>query len=338
MDRNGDGIIDDGKELFGSGTALAAGGAASTGFQAPADLDSNHDGMINADDALFSQLQVWQDQDEDGFSFPTELYTLPELGIASINLTPTGPGSGTDAQGNTQDRVGTFTWADGSTGQIAEYTFDRNTAYTIATEWVDVPDDIAALPDLPGYGTVPRLQQAMARDTSGTLKGQVQNFMAASTRTGRQTAMQSILNAWTGSSNIDPVKYARGGLSGSQVGVLSAFFGQSFFTSAGAVRAVWAPFAAATVPQAYHTASFRNTDPGGTAVYVPVSGTGPLASGSWTNSFSGKQVAYAIDREKMEITVDPTTVTPKLEHSIGRAASCPADGHNPRRIHDSPGW
>ncbi len=256
-------------------------------------LDRNGDGIINAGDAAFSQLRVWKDEDEDGLSFPTELYTLPELGIASINLTPTAAGGGTDAQGNTQERIGTFTWADGTTGQIAEYTFDRNTAYTIATEWVDVPDDVAALPDLPGYGTVPRLQQAMARDTSGTLKGHVQNFMAASTRTGRQTAVRGILNAWTGSSNIDAVKYARGGLSGPQVGVLSAFFGQSFFTSAsaGAVRAVWAPFATATMPLAYHTASLLNPDLGGTAMYVPVSGTGPLASGSWTNSFKGKQVA-----------------------------------------------
>ncbi|MEW6351489.1 MAG: hypothetical protein AB1646_20750 [Thermodesulfobacteriota bacterium] len=122
-DRNDNGFIDDGRELFGSGTALTAGGAASTGFQALADLDSNHDGIISSTDAAFSLLRVWKDQDEDGFSFPTDLYTLEELGIASINLTPAGAGSGTDAQGNTQDRVGTFTWADGSSGQIAEYTF-----------------------------------------------------------------------------------------------------------------------------------------------------------------------------------------------------------------------
>ncbi|MEW6351490.1 MAG: hypothetical protein AB1646_20755 [Thermodesulfobacteriota bacterium] len=225
MDRNGNGFIDNGRELFGSGTPLTQGGAATTGFQALADLDSNHDGIISADDTLFSQLRVWKDEDEDGFSFPTELYTLPELGIASINLTPTGDGTGTDAQGNTQERTGTFTWADGTSGQIAEYTFDRNTAYTIQTEWVDVPDDIAALPDLPGYGTVPRLHQAMARDTSGTLKGHVQNFMGANTRGARQTAVRGILNAWTRSSKIDANKYAWGGLSGPKVGVLSAFFG-----------------------------------------------------------------------------------------------------------------
>ncbi|MEW6351947.1 MAG: calcium-binding protein [Thermodesulfobacteriota bacterium] len=293
MDRNGNGFIDDGKELFGSGTALTAGGAASTGFQALADLDSNHDGIISSTDAAFSLLRVWKDQDEDGFSFPTDLYTLPELGIASINLTSTGPGSGTDAQGNTQERVGTFTWADGTTGQIAEYTFDRNTAYTIATEWVDVPDDVAALPDLPGYGTVPRLQQAMARDTSGTIKGHVNAFATATTRAARQTSIQNILYTWTGSSHIDAVKYAREGLSGPRVGVLSAFFGQSFFTSAGAVRAAWAPRAAGTVPLPYRTASLFSVDAAGTAVYVPVSGTGIRATSTqpWATNFKGNLVA-----------------------------------------------
>ncbi len=122
MDRNGDGIINNGRELFGSGTALNAGGKATSGFQALADLDSNHDGIINGNDALFSQLQVWQDTDEDGFSFPSELHTLSEVGIASINLSPTAPGAGKDAQGNTQNRVGSFTWTDGSTGRTPEHT------------------------------------------------------------------------------------------------------------------------------------------------------------------------------------------------------------------------
>jgi len=41
---------------------------------------------------------------------------------------------------------------------------------SIPNEWVDVPEDIAALPDVQGYGNVYDLHQAMARDTSGELK------------------------------------------------------------------------------------------------------------------------------------------------------------------------
>ena len=44
MDRNGDGIINGGKELFGNETLLANGAKAANGFQALAELDSNHDG------------------------------------------------------------------------------------------------------------------------------------------------------------------------------------------------------------------------------------------------------------------------------------------------------
>ncbi|MEW6350716.1 MAG: calcium-binding protein, partial [Thermodesulfobacteriota bacterium] len=284
IDRNGNGFIDDGRELFGSGAMLTEGRAATSGFDAVADLDSNQDGKIDANDALFSQLRIWQDTDEDGFSFPSELHTLAQLGIASINLTST-PGSGIDAQGNTQERVGTFTWADGSTGQIAEYRFDRNTAYTIVSNWVKVPDEIEALPDCPGYGVVPRLWQAMARDTSGTLKSHVQSFLGASTRTARQTAMQNILYSWTGSSNILASR-GRDGLDGPKIGVLSSFFGQSFFLSGGPMRAVWS--SSAGVPQNY-LAPAASVLGSGIGRLVPFSG--PWVSG-WKGAFATPHESY----------------------------------------------
>jgi hypothetical protein len=56
MDRNGNGIIDDGSELFGDQTILSNGRGATNSFQALADLDSNHDGKIDAADPAFSQL------------------------------------------------------------------------------------------------------------------------------------------------------------------------------------------------------------------------------------------------------------------------------------------
>ncbi len=44
---------------------------------------------------------------------------------------------------------------------------------------VTVSPAIAALPDMQGYGTVTSLHQAMAIDTTGTLEGLVQQFIAA---------------------------------------------------------------------------------------------------------------------------------------------------------------
>jgi len=60
--------------------------------------------------------------------------------------------------------------------------------YTVATEWLDVPEDIAALPDLAGYGNVYDLHQAMVRDTTGELKGLVEQFETETTQVERLAA------------------------------------------------------------------------------------------------------------------------------------------------------
>lgn len=140
LDRNNDGIINDGKELFGDQTILSNGQKASNGFQALAELDSNADGKIDANDAAFNQLRIWQDIDGDGYSTADELLTLEEAGIQSINL-QSEISTVTDPEGNTQTRTGSFEKIDGTTGTIGEYTLRRDTAYTIATEWLDVPEE-----------------------------------------------------------------------------------------------------------------------------------------------------------------------------------------------------
>ncbi|MEW6620491.1 MAG: hypothetical protein AB1422_14340 [bacterium] len=166
FDRNEDGIINDGKELFGSQTILEDGTTAANGFQALADLDDNLDGKIDAGDAAWTSLKIWQDVDGDGLSAATEFHTLDELGIQSIN---TGYVDSTfiDAQGNEHWQVGSFTKTDGTTGTATDVWFQSDKAYTIATEWLDVPPEIAVLPDLQGYGNVYDLHQAMVRDASG---------------------------------------------------------------------------------------------------------------------------------------------------------------------------
>jgi len=63
MDRNGNGRIDDGAELFGSMTRLPNGGRARDGFEALAALDTNHDGRIDARDLAWSGLVLWADRD-----------------------------------------------------------------------------------------------------------------------------------------------------------------------------------------------------------------------------------------------------------------------------------
>jgi hypothetical protein len=85
-DRNQNGVIEDGRELFGYATPLLSGKPAKVGYRALAELDSlqaggNGDGKVDASDVLFRSLCAWVDGNRDGISQPEEIHTLDDVGV-----------------------------------------------------------------------------------------------------------------------------------------------------------------------------------------------------------------------------------------------------------------
>jgi hypothetical protein len=88
LDRNGDGLINDSRELFGNFTDQPppAPGTYRNGYLALAVFDANEDGRIDAADPIYTQLRLWRDYDHDGVSNLGELDTLAAHGILGLSL------------------------------------------------------------------------------------------------------------------------------------------------------------------------------------------------------------------------------------------------------------
>jgi hypothetical protein len=93
LDRNGNGVIDDGSELFGSATPQPnpPAGRSRNGFNALAVYDDpanggNGNGLIDPGDAIYDKLLVWIDANHDGVSQPSELKRLRDVHLDRIDL------------------------------------------------------------------------------------------------------------------------------------------------------------------------------------------------------------------------------------------------------------
>ena len=169
MDRNGNGTIDNGTEMFGDNFQ--------NGFTAIGALDSNSDGKISSLDTDYANLRIWQDVNLDGVSQASELKTLADAGVVSIGLANTtyghtfrnsaqilAKGSFTNAFGETREALAVSFWIDVIN---SEYILPEGFAYD---------PEVFSLPNLRGYGDVPDLWVAMSLDP--TLKQMVKDFLA----------------------------------------------------------------------------------------------------------------------------------------------------------------
>lgn len=111
-DRNGNGKIDNGAELFGDQNGSAH------GFGELAKYDSNSDGRINRLDPIFKALRLYQDMNGNGKIDEGELFTLPELGIKALKLDFFQVDE--KINGNSLILRGSFEREDGSVGEMSD--------------------------------------------------------------------------------------------------------------------------------------------------------------------------------------------------------------------------
>jgi hypothetical protein len=84
LDRDGNGRIDDGAELFGDHTPRTDGTIAANGFEALKDLDSNADGRLDVSDAVWHKLLLWRDLDHDGQTDAGETERIADSSIVAL--------------------------------------------------------------------------------------------------------------------------------------------------------------------------------------------------------------------------------------------------------------
>jgi Ca2+-binding RTX toxin-like protein len=241
LDRDGNGTIDSGRELFGvdatitryGPTLLPYQGNALDGFGALRDLDgantaypstSPYDGVFDARDSAFTQVRLWRDLNQDGISQANELSTLASAGITAINLNPTDVntnlGNGNSVSGTaTVVRNGSNTVVAGVDLAASNLGLANNGFYRQFPP-IPVTDAARALPEMGGSGWMRDLREAMSGGTgSAALTAAVQQFAQATTRDAQLGAVDGLLAAWAATSGklntefaFDPAKGDRSGV------------------------------------------------------------------------------------------------------------------------------
>ncbi len=159
-DLNSNGRIDGIGEMFGDQTT--------DGFTALRAYDLNEDGVIDSNDAIWSTLKIWKDENFDGQTLASELHTLSSLnitginvGLSSINTTDI---TGTNWRGIITDTSTVTT----TTGTLAignaNFTVDQRNSDYVGSYTIDPAT--YALPDKRGYNNLMSLRDALNVDTS----------------------------------------------------------------------------------------------------------------------------------------------------------------------------
>lgn len=195
LDRNQNGTIDSGSELFGVDTMLANGQKAADGFSALRELDGNGDGKFDAADAFYNTVRVWQDANQDGISQAEELKTLASLGIASIDLNAH---NATRNLGN--GNMQTLTADVAGVGDAANLDLAQNPFFSEFTDHISLTEQAKTLPSMQGSGMVRNLQEAASLSPTLTIGTALLGSIAK--RSDFMSQLDFVLEQWADTSTM----------------------------------------------------------------------------------------------------------------------------------------
>lgn len=217
LDRNGNGSIDNGGELFGDQVILKDGSKSESGFEALAELDDNGDGIIDNKDSAFANLRVWIDANHNGKSDSNELKTLNETGIISISL-----------------EHSEVSIVDEETGariaESASVTINKNGAVStvdISEFWFPVNSSDTTQDGVVTVGNVPNIIQAVNDDESGELLELFYEFSESTDIVMKRYYLKKILYKITDSKNI-AINSRGGNIDARDLHVIEQFMGRDF--------------------------------------------------------------------------------------------------------------
>ena len=217
LDRNGNGSIDNGGELFGHQVILKDGSKSESGFEALAELDDNGDGIIDNKDSAFANLRVWIDANHNGKSDSNELKTLNETGIISISL-----------------EHSEVSIVDEETGariaESASVTINKNGAVStvdISEFWFPVNSSDTTQDGVVTAGNVPNIIQAVNDDESGELLELFYEFSESTDIVMKRYYLKKILYKITDSKNI-AINSRGGNIDARDLHVIEQFMGRDF--------------------------------------------------------------------------------------------------------------
>lgn len=217
LDRNENGKIDNGGELFGDQVIMKNGFKSESGFEALAELDENGDGIIDKNDPQFANLCVWIDANRNGISEANELNSLDAIGVTAISLAHT-----------------EISFIDEETGsRIAEsssVTINRNginNTTEISEFWFPVNSSDTMQGGVVTAGNVPNIIRAINEDESGVLFELCFNFSKSNDIALKHYYLKQILYFITDAKDV-PINSRGGNIDARDLKVVEQFMGREF--------------------------------------------------------------------------------------------------------------